>query len=326
MTYLHPSIDHMGYDVEIIDLKKASELRRRYKDLKSYSSKVNIFGLCIEFLTEDREHLKMWEDNFYSMSENIRAHVKIYSIIDPALEMRVMFEPSSNVAFLFNFDYYGWIKSIALGISGNILEEAHDTYSVHGAVLDMDGKGVTLIAPSKTGKTTQSWGLLRMNNAHLISDDWYFVKLGDRRPIAHGSEKNCYIDADIGDVWEDYKSLVQHVRFDNKGRGIANIRWVAGESSVIPMTKIKYVFLLKRDRNDPVTMRRLEPKEALDYLLENDLCNPHQIVWNPHKKEIRAKFFGEFLSGCEIFLVNTIKTPQETQELIRSVIIGSGVD
>ncbi|MCL1811445.1 MAG: hypothetical protein FWG41_04440 [Methanomassiliicoccaceae archaeon] len=310
----------MGYEIEIIDIDTAAELRLRYKGLKSYSSKVDIFGLCIEFLTEDREHLKMWEDNFYSMSADIRAHAKIYSINDPSCGMRALFEPATNVAFLFNFDYYGWIKSIALGISGNILEEAHDTYSVHGAVLDMDGKGVTLIAPSKTGKTTQSWGLLRMSNAHLISDDWYFVKLGSGRPIAYGSEKNCYIDADIGDVWEEYKPLVSQVCFDNNGRGIANVRWVAGESSVIPMTKIGCVFLMKRDHDDPVPIRHLSPEEGLTYLLEHDLCNPHQIQWNAHKEKIRAKFFSDFLSCCDVYLVNTIRTAQETQELIRNVI------
>ncbi|MCL2295696.1 MAG: hypothetical protein FWC29_01260 [Methanomassiliicoccaceae archaeon] len=310
----------MGYEVEIISIETASELRLKYKGLKSYSSKVDIFGLCVEFLTEDREHLKMWEDNFYSMSEDIRAHVKIYSINDPSYELRVLLEPSNNIAFLFNFDYYGWIKSIALGISGSILEEAHDTYSVHGAVLDIDGRGVTLIAPSKTGKTTHSWGLLRTNNAHLISDDWYFVKLGNGRPIAYGSEKNCYIDADIGDVWEEYKPLVSHVRFDNKGRGIANVRWVAGESSVIPMTKIRFVFLLKRDHNDNVPIRQLTPEEGLEYLLKNDLCNPHQIIWNDHKEKIRTEFFSAFLSSCEIYIVNTIMTARETQELIRNVI------
>jgi len=311
--------------VEIIDVERSAELRSRYKGLKSYSSKVNIAGLCVEFLTEDREHLKMWEDNFYSMSEDIRAHAKIYSINDPSCDMRVLFEPATNTAFLFNFDYYGWIKSIALGVSGNILEEAHDAYSVHGAVLDMDGVGVTLIAPSKTGKTTQSWGLLRMRDAHLISDDWYFVRLGDRRPIAYGSEKNCYIDADIGDVWEEYKPLVSHVCFDNMGRGIANVRWVAGESSVIPMTKIRYVFLMKRDHGDPVAMRRLSPEEGAAYLVENDLCNPHQVVWNDHKTAIRCRFFSEFLSKCEVYLVNTIRTAQETQELIRDVIGGRDV-
>lgn len=310
----------MGYEVKLIDTKKSSELRLKYKDMKTYSSKANIYGLCVEFLTENRAHIEMWEDNFYSMSENIRSHVMMYSISDSSYGMTVLYDPTTNVAFLFNFDYYGWIKSIALGISGKILEEKHDTYSVHGATLDIDGRGVTLIAPSKTGKTTQSWGLLRMDNAHLITDDWYFVKLGNRRPMAYASEKNCYIDADIGDVWEEYKPLVSYVKFDNKGRGIANIRWVTGESSVIPMTKIRYVFLLKRDHSDPVIARELSSEEALDYLISNDLCNPHQIIKDDYRKGIREEFFSEFLSLCDTFLINTIKSPQETQDVIRDII------
>ncbi|MDR1404776.1 MAG: hypothetical protein LBJ20_04325 [Candidatus Methanoplasma sp.] len=310
----------MSYDVELIDSDKSAELCRKYRDLKAYSSKADIFGLCVEFLTEDRNHLKMWMDNFYCMSDCIRSHVKIYSVNDQSYGTTVLLEPSCNTAFLFNFDYYGWIKSIALGISGSILEESHGICSVHGAALDIDGKGVTLIAPSKAGKTTHSWGLLRMDDACLISDDWYFVRLGNRRPMAHASEKNCYIDADIGDVWEEYRPLISHVDFDNKGRGIANIRWIAGESSVISMTKIRYVFLLKRDQNDPVQIRKLTKEEGLEYLLANDLCNPHQIIRTPHKNKIRTEFFSEFLSKCEIHVVNTVGTVHETQKLIRDVI------
>ena len=311
----------MGYRVEIIGPEEADGLRAKYRGMKSFSSKVDIRGLCMEFLTEDREHNEMWVDNFYSISDHVRAHARIYSITEPDEPMRVLYEPITHTAFLFNFDYYGWIKSIGLGISGNILEESHDLYSVHGAVLDIDGKGVTLIAPSKTGKTTQSWGLLRMDNAHLISDDWYFVKLGGGRPIAYSSEKNCYIDADIGDVWGEYQSLVKSVKFDNKGRGIANVRWVTGESSVIPMTMIRYVFFLKRDHDDPTVMRNLTAEEGLEYMLENDMCNPHQIVKNERKDRIRREFMKRYLESCEIYLVNTIKSARETQEAIRDVIL-----
>ena len=310
----------MGYDVEVISIEEASELRSKYKGLKSYSSKADIFGLCVEFLTEDWEHLKMWGDNFYSMSEDIRAHAKIYSINDPSREMRVLFEPLSSTAFLFNFDYYGWIKSIALGISGSILEEAHDAYSVHGAVLDIDGKGVTLIAPSKTGKTTQSWGLLRAENTRLVTDDWYFVKLGGGRPVIMGSEKNCYIDADIGDVWEEYKPLVQAVKFDNMGRGIANIRWVTGNSSVITMTTMKHIILMKRDKNDKEAIRRMDAAEAVDYMIEHDFCNPHQMVRDEYKMELRKQFFRDFFGNSNVYMVNTILSPQETQERIREVV------
>ena len=240
----------MAYKVTIIDDERSVELRKRCEAFKYHSSKADINGICVELFTENRDYMDMWTDNFYHMSDHVRPHARIYCINDDSCDLHAEYDVSSYTMFLFNFDYYGWIKSIALGISGNILEKAHGIFSVHGAALDIDGSGVTLIAPSKTGKTTQSWGLLRMMNTHLISDDWYFVSFGSDRPTVAGSEKNCYIDADIGDVWEEYKPLVTGVRFDNKGRGIGNVRWVAGKGSVIDRTSMKYIFMLKRDSND----------------------------------------------------------------------------
>jgi hypothetical protein len=310
----------MGYDVELIEPGECDKYREKYGDAFLFSSKVDISGICVELFTSDRDHVDMWGDNFHHMSGHTRSHARLFCINDPEEPMRVLFEPYANTAFLFNFGYYGWVKSIALGVAGCILEEAHRTYSVHGAALDIDGVGVTLIAPSKVGKTTQSWGLLRAKNTHLISDDWYFVNLGNGRPIASGSEKNCYIDADIGDVWEEYKPLVQNVKFDSNNRGIANIRWVSGESSVMAATAVRYIILMKRDANDDVVHRAMGPEEALEYLMENDLCNPHQIVSSERKMKIREAFLRKFLWSCETHMINTIKSPEETQNVIRQII------
>ena len=182
---------------------------------------------------------------------------------------------------------------------------------------------MTLIAPSKTGKTTQSWGLLRDRNAHLISDDWYFVQFGTGRPRITGSEKNCYIDADIGDVWEEYRPLVTGVRFDNKGRGIGNVRWVRGEGSVIPKTSMSTIILLKRDRGDPAIEKELSTDEALKYLEDHDFCNPHQLVRDERSLSIRREFFRKYLDQCKVYMVNTTCTAEETQDRIRSLIKGS---
>ncbi len=191
---------------------------------------------------------------------------------------------------------------------------------MHGAALDIDGRGVTLIAPSKTGKTTQSWGLLRGENSHLITDDWYFVRFGGGRPRIDGSEKNCYIDADIGDVWEEYKPLVRETRFDNKGRGIGNVRWVAGEGAVIRSTSVRYVFLLKRDASEPAGVVPMDPEDALEYLRSNDYCNPHQLLRDERRMRDREAFFRRYLSECETFMVNTTGTAEETQASIREVL------
>jgi len=310
----------MSYAVTQIPQSETERLCSEFRNRPFFPAKADIHGVCVKLYTEDRETADMWEDNFYSMSDSVRSHARLICVSDERYGTEVLYDINSKTAFLFNFSYYGWVKSIALAIASDILEDAHGIHWVHGAALDADGLGVTLIAPSKTGKTTQSWGLLRSENTRLVTDDWYFVKMGGGRPIAAGSEKNCYVDADIGDVWEEYKPLVKTVKFDSNGRGIANIRWVAGLDSVIPMTSIRYIILMKRDKDDKEAVRKMTSGEAVAYLEENDYCNPHQMVRDERKMSLRKRFFTEYLKGAEVYMVNTILEPRETQERIREIV------
>lgn len=220
----------MGYPTETVTTEEMNALREKYGGQALFSSKADINGIIVELTTSDREHVDMWRDNLYMADERVRSHARIICVNDPGVPQRVDLDPVTFTAVLYNFDYYGWVKSIALGLAGFILEAGFDTYSVHGAAVSVDDAGIAIIAPSKTGKTTQSWGLLRGGDSYLISDDWFFVTFGGGRPRIAGSEKNCYVDADIGDVWEEFRPLVRNVVFDSRGRGIANIRWVAGDS------------------------------------------------------------------------------------------------
>ena len=310
----------MGYTVVPISTDDASKIYNGIKNNRFITSKADIMGICVRLYTEDRTTVDMWRDNFYPMINSVRSHARIFCINDEGGEMKVLYDSNTKTAFLYNFDYYGWIKSIALAIASDILEDAHKVYSVHGAALDIDGRGVTLIAPSKTGKTTQSWGLLRAKDAHLITDDWYFVKLSSGRPMISGSEKNCYIDADIGDVWKEYLPLVSTTKFDNKGRGIANVRWITGNESVAFNTYMRYVIFLKRDKDDKELVRELTADEAVEYLVRNDFCNPHQMIRDERKKRVRTEFFRQYVSKCKVFLVNTVNRAEETQELIRKAL------
>jgi hypothetical protein len=261
-----------------------------------------------------------WEDNFFSMNENTRSHGRLVVLEESGEPLTVKYEPYTKTAFLFNVDYYGWIKSIALAVAGDVLEDEHGIYSVHGAAIDVGCMGVSIIAPSGTGKTTHSWGLLRLPNARLVSDDWYFVRLSSREPLAFGSEKNCYIEADIAKIWNEYERLVDKARFDQKGRAVVNVRWIVGSGGVIPLVTMRKIILLKRDAEDTKIVAHLTTEEALQYLITNDFCNPHQLVRNDWKMQLRTDFFRKYFGKTEVWLVNTSGTPQETQAEIRRVL------
>jgi len=308
------------YKVELITPEEKTELFNKNFPRYLYHAKANIYGCCIKLLTEIEDVKNRWEDNFYTSDYDIRSHGRLVVLEDKGSELSVKYDPYTKTAFLTNVGYYGWIKSIALSVAGDILEDEHDVYSVHGAAIDVNGVGVAIIAPSGTGKTTQSWGLLGLKGARLVTDDWFFVRLFERGPLAFGSEKNCYVEADIGKVWDEYEGLVEKAHFDQKGRAIVNVRWIVGGGGVIPMLTLRKVIMLKRDQSDPAIARKLGAEEGLDYLVENDFCNPHQPVRDERKMKLRRDVFKKLFGMTEVYLVNTTQTPQETRAEILKII------
>jgi hypothetical protein len=140
----------MPYPVEIIS---ADEKHLLYSELMKsplFTRKANIYGCCIKFLTVSKSYVNIWSDNFYTADENNRSHGRLLAIEEPSQPLGVKYDPLTKTAFAYNFDYYSWIKSLALAITGDLLEDAHDIHSIHGAALDVNGSGVALIAPSGT--------------------------------------------------------------------------------------------------------------------------------------------------------------------------------
>ena len=310
----------MGYNVELITPEEKERLYEGYEPRLLYTSKVEIYGCCIKILTDSQQTRDKWEDNFFSADENRRSHGRVIVLTEPGQPLNVKYDPYTKTAFLVNVDYYGWIKSLALAVAGDILEDEHRIYSVHGAAIDIGCLGVSIIAPSGTGKTTHSWGLLRIPTARLVSDDWFFVRLSTREPLAFSSEKNTYIQADIGAIWNEYERLVDKATLDQQGRAVVNVRWIVGAGGVIPMATLHKIILLKRDASDQRIVTNLTTEEALQYMLDNNFCNPHQLVGDKRKVELRKSFFRKLFEQCTLHLVNTTGSPQATQNEIRKVL------
>jgi len=309
-----------SYSVELISVKEKDRLYAKNEANFLYTRKASIYGCCIKLLTSAEYVKERWEDSFYSMSEDIRSHGRLVVLQEKGKKLSIKYDPYTKTAFLFNVDYYGWVKSLALAVAGDVLEDEHKIYSVHGAAIDVKGKGVSLIAPPGTGKTTHSYGLLSMDGARLVADDWFFVRLSSREPLAFGSEKNSYIEADIGKIWGEYEKLVKNAHLDPQGRAVVNVRWIVGNDGVIPMTTMQEIILLKRDAEDKNIVTKLDAEEALQYLMSKNFCNPHQLVTDERKLRLRKDFFMQYLKQTSVHMVNTTQSPHETQRRIREII------
>jgi hypothetical protein len=309
------------YRVELITPDEKDRLFEVYSPRLLYQDKANIYGCCIKLLTDVRRFKEQWEDNFFFMDENMRSHGRLV-VLGEGGEPLVRYDPYTNTAFVTGIEYYGWVKSIALAVAGDILEDEHGIYHVHGAAIDVDGRGIAIVAPPKTGKTTHSFGLLRLPESRLVADDWFFVRFFERSVLAFGSEKNSYVEADIAEIWKEFGPLMRDAVFDERGRAIVNVRWIVGRGGVIPMTTMRKVVILKRETEDPAVSRRLEVEEALDFLIQHDFCNPHQLVKDKRKIRIRTEFFRRLLERTEVYMVNTTGPPHATHAEIVQIVRG----
>jgi hypothetical protein len=310
----------MHYTITLISTDEKERLMEEHLPRIRYEIKSDLYGCCIKLMTDDHATRDTWENNFYSMSQNIRSHGRLLIFKNPAYAPdSVLFDPLSRTAFLFNFSYYGWVKSLALSLAGDILEDHHGIYSVHGACVDIGGKGLCIIGAPKAGKTTQTYGLLQDPQTRIVADDWFFSRNFGLDILAYSSEKNFYIGEDLGAVWKQFGGLIPEGGFDHNGRAVADIRWVIGKGRILPMPTLKTIIVLKRDPAESTVSRTLDPASGLKLFVENNYFNPHLLVHNPFKERIRKRYVAELLELSTVYLVNTTGTPQETQKMIRSL-------
>lgn len=308
------------YTISQIDPDEKERLIQKFSPRIRYEIKSEIYGCCIKFLSDDQVMKEAWQENFYSMSQNVRSHGRMYVFDDASYAVdTVLFEPISKTAFLFNFKYYGWVKSLALSLTGDILEDEHGIFSIHGACVDIGGVGMCLIGTSGSGKTTQTYGLLKYPHTRIVSDDWFFSRVFGPEILAYGSEKNFYIRQDLETIWKEFEGLVKEGDYDGEGRAVADIRWIIGKGRILPLTTLRIIIILKRDPEDRNTVQTLNPEVALKMFEEKQYFNPHLLVSNPYKKAIRTRYLTDLLNRTTVYLVNTTGTPAETQRMIRSL-------
>ena len=311
----------MSYHVTLISPDEKDRLTRTFLPGVRYEIKSEIYGCCIKLLVDDPVLRDTWQENFYSMSQNIRSHGRMYVFREPAYPPdTVLYDPQSKTAFLLNIAYYGWIKSLALSLAGDILEDEHGIFSMHGACVDIDGHGLCLIGTSGAGKTTQTYGLLRDTRTRIVSDDWFFARVFGPEILAFGSEKNFYIRQDLERIWKEFGGMMQDREYDRDGRAVADIRWIIGKGRLIPLTTLKTIITLKRDTADPATVKTLSRDEAQALFLRQQYFNPHLLVTTPYKAGIREQYLHDLLDRTTVYEVNTTGTPEATQRLIRSLV------
>jgi len=150
------------------------------KEASISSLKANLNGVMVELVTNSAHQASFWKNNWWAAEASVLPHARIYSANGvEGMEPGAYYCPELNTALFVNTEYYGQCKSWALGMAAAILEKRFNTLSIHGATALYRGKGVVIIAPTGTGKTTQSFRIFLNRDGKICGDDWAYVAFPD---------------------------------------------------------------------------------------------------------------------------------------------------
>ncbi len=309
----------LEYKVKIITPEKKDALMKKYYSSSLYERKASIHGACVKFFTDRMDFVRMWEDNFEPMPDWIRPHGRLFAL--SARKNEVLYEPLSKTAIIIGYDYYGLIKSAALGIVADFFEDftsEHRRYSIHGSFVDKGGRGIAIVGPSGSGKTTLTYGLLRSDKFNFVTDDWFFVRLTKVYVPVYSSERNSYIRDDMAGAWPELTRKLLDIRLDKSRRAIVDVKSLFGSERIKTTSNMRVLVLLTREKSLP-PVQKLTAKQAVDFLLKNDFCNPHNLVKTKKKTAKRKKFFEELFTKVPAFLLNTVETPRESLARLKHI-------
>ncbi len=150
-----------------------------------YNLDVIIHGVRVKAITNTKHLATFWKNNWYSPQEWLMVtgkdipkepQVIVYAFSGAKTDEAAYYSRKANTIAFFNTSYYGQLKSWVLGAVGRILAEEYGIHSIHGACVSKGGKGVLYIAPTGTGKSTASYGIMEFPDARFHSDDWVYVR------------------------------------------------------------------------------------------------------------------------------------------------------
>ncbi|HVL47858.1 MAG TPA: hypothetical protein VM889_04820 [Candidatus Thermoplasmatota archaeon] len=274
----------------------------------TYVWDANINGVIVRLITNSRHQYDFWVSNWWPGPNNdaVLPHGIIWSVSGvPGEETHAYYCPDRFQAVFVNTEYYGQCKSWALGIAAHFLEQRYNVHSIHGACADVDGKGVVVVAPTGTGKTTQVNKLFQHARGRVVGDDWIYIKHPTNidniaNPILEVTqpEKSLYVRTENAKEEPWLRSVFDRCMLENvitdakdcmhppgekcaikdlgdtkcywgfgNSRAMLPREWMAGPEKVGDKTTMKLMVLLRRDKESPAEVS-LDTDEAIAILKE----------------------------------------------------------
>jgi hypothetical protein len=207
---------------------------------------VIVHGVRVRALTNSEHLIDYWRDNWYDPGEWAAAtagrvpeepRITVYAFGGvPDQEEAAYYSRETDTVLFFNTAYYGQLKSWVLGAVGRVLANDYGIHSIHGACVDVGGSGVIYIAPTGTGKSTSSYGLMSLPDTLFHSDDWVYVHY-TCRTRAGESVSPFELTTETGELLRGYRCLPA-VFGGQALRGEVRALRLSGEEVSLPVSEL----------------------------------------------------------------------------------------
>jgi hypothetical protein len=286
--------------------KLLAEALPHLKFNETYQWDANINGIIIRLVTNSRHQYEFWVENWYPAPNDgtVHPHGFLYSVNGvPNKDAHAYYCREKNTALFLNTEYYGQCKSWALGLAAVVLEQQFNTHSIHGAAAEVNGKGVVIIAPTGTGKTTQVNKIIQHPKGKLLGDDWIYIShpsgvTKDTEFIVNQPERRIYVRTENAEEEAWLRPLFDRCLLENvltdpskchhegkskcqikdmgedhcywgfgNSRAILPREWMFGPNKILNTCRMNLIVLLRRDEDSPAEVE-LTPDAAIKILKE----------------------------------------------------------
>ncbi len=293
---------------------------------QTFEWNADIDGVIVRLVTNSRHQFEFWVENWKPADPDMKPHGFLYSVHGiEGRDTHAYYCPETYTAVFVNTEYYGQCKSWALGIAAMVLEHKFETHSIHGAAAEVDGKGIVLIAPTGTGKTTQVNRLMQHAKGKVIGDDWVYITVPRNHPegeklTVFQPEKALYVRTENAEAEPWLIPIFDNCRLENvvttkgecespscnKGKcmfnmgydycywGFGNSRallpreWMKGKEKVADAVQIDLIVMLRRDDDSPA-VEELDEDGLIELLKEGKtMIRPGagaKELWGTYKSE-----------------------------------------
>ena len=193
---------------------------RAIQGRESFIHDAVVLGKRIRLFSNSHHLADFWRENWLTENEWREATGQAVAR-EPALTVHAMInvesEPEASYVslarqevFLFNTSYYGDLRGCTMEALGRLIGKAG--YVIHGAAVEINGRGLALVYPKEVIHPTPPWGLMEIPDAKFVADGWMALEPSGR---IHALEKSLYFRTSVLTSYPEYASRVLFSKFEN---------------------------------------------------------------------------------------------------------------